>query len=200
MQSWNLLFFHAFLCFLTTELSSMIGNIHKNMFLNGIPSLMPHPSSHLLGPQPWLLEAWPGTMVAAQQVPRLRVPHESPGSPPLGHFLLGQMPGGGTGLVGPLLPPRTPTHFVCPGTHPSSSAPPAVPATQSPFPAARSQRGVPPVTLWPWDLAHAPPSLLVSCTSGTAEPSLGDVFPVSGRFVLYTENLTLQVFSRLPCF
>ena len=86
------------------------------LFLNGIPCLMPYLSSHLLGPQPWLLEAWPGTMVAAQQVPRLRVPHESPGSPPSGHFLLGQMPGGGTELVGPLLPPRAPT--LCSPRHP----------------------------------------------------------------------------------
>ena len=163
------------------------------MFLNGIPCLMPHPSAHLL-------EAWPGTMVAAQQVPRPRVLHESPGTPSLGHFLLGQVPGVGTELMVPLLPPRAPTRLACPGTHPNSSAPPTVPATRSPFPAARSQQGVLPVIPWPWDLAHMPPSLLVGAVpSGTAEASLGDVFPVSGRFILHTENLTLQAFSRLPC-
>ena len=43
------------------------------------------------------------------------------------------------------------------------------------------------MTLRPWDLARAPPGLLVGAVpSGTAEASLGDVCLVWGRFVLYT--------------
>ena len=57
------------------------------------------------------------------------------------------------------------------------------------------------MTLRPWDLARTPPGLLVGAVpSGTAEASLGDMCLVWGRFVLYTENLTLQVFPGLPCF